>query len=351
MLCRLCTSRDLAQACRDSYPRPVVLVLWVVCEVAIAATDLAEVIGSAVALKLLFGLPMSAGVCLTACDILLFMFLQSSKFRVVECIVGGLVLLITCCFAAELALSKPQALPLLSGFIPTSALVRDKEQMFIAAGIVGATVMPHNLFLHSSLVLTRERDRSPAALVNAVRYATIDCTVSLAIAWFVNSAILMVAAAAFYSKGFREVATLQEASHLLNPVVGSTAASILFGVALLASGQNATLTGTLSGQIVMEGFIHWKINPVYRRIITRLLAIVPAVIATCVSGDDGVNSLLILSQVILCFALPFAVFPLIHITSDKKRMGTVHVNSWLTTAICYSIGVLIVVLNIFVIIG
>jgi manganese transport protein len=242
--CGYATNRDLAQACRDSYPIQVVSVLWVICEVAIAATDLAEVIGSAVAMKLLFGLPLIAGVCVTAFDVLLLLLIHGrNRFRIVECLVGVLVSVITICLAVEMGLSKPEAVPLLSGLIPTSSLVTNKEKLFIAAGIIGATVMPHNLFLHSSIVLTRNTKRDDESLKTAIRYSTIDSNVSLLIALFVNASILIVAASAFYVKGYRNVATLEEASSLLNPVLGTKAGSILFGVALLASGQNSTLTG------------------------------------------------------------------------------------------------------------
>jgi manganese transport protein len=367
--CGYATNRDLAQACRDSYPIQVVSVLWVICEVAIAATDLAEVIGSAVAMKLLFGLPLIAGVCVTAFDVLLLLLIHGrNRFRIVECLVGVLVSVITICLAVEMGLSKPEAVPLLSGLIPTSSLVTNKEKLFIAAGIIGATVMPHNLFLHSSIVLTRNTKRDDESLKTAIRYSTIDSNVSLLIALFVNASILIVAASAFYVKGYRNVATLEEASSLLNPVLGTKAGSILFGVALLASGQNSTLTGiqaiylirewvcvfdhllnvgTLAGQIVMEGFLNWKIKPIYRRMLTRFVAIVPAVIAILIGGDESANQLLIISQVTLCFALPFAIFPLVHITSNKDRMGP-HVNSRFTMVIAYIIGTVLFALNVVV---
>jgi manganese transport protein len=243
--CGIATNRDLAQACRDSYPPKLVAFLWIVMEVAIAATDLAEVIGSAVALKLLFNLPLIAGVCITACDVLLLMLIGqgSNRFRILEAFVGVLVLLITTCFAAEVGLSKPEAVPLLAGFIPDTSLFENSSKLFIAAGIIGATVMPHNIFLHSSIVLTRNTHRDEESMTKAIRYSTIDCNVSLSVAWFVNSAILIVAASAFHAHGYKSVATLEEASSLLDPILGSKAASILFGVALLGSGQNSTLTG------------------------------------------------------------------------------------------------------------
>lgn len=341
----LATERDLAQACRDSYPKPLVILLWVVAEVAIAATDLAEVIGSAVALNLLFGLPLVAGVCLTALDVLLLLMLHGKRFRLLEAVIGVLVLLIAACFAAVMGMSKPEAIPVMSGFVPDSSIFSDKEKLFVAIGIVGATVMPHNLFMHSSIVLTRQTKRDTDSLRLAVKYATYDSTLSLMVAWFVNSAILIVAASTFHANGYTSVATLEDASRLLDPLLGSHAASILFGVALLASGQNSTITGTLTGQIVMEGFLTMQIPPVYRRIVTRLVAIIPAVIVTAIGGEKSVNRLLIISQVTLSFALPFAVFPLVHISSDPKRMGE-FANNRVTKILAYSIAFFLVLLNI-----
>lgn len=342
----LATGRDLAQCCRDSYPKYVVIFLWIVTEVAIAATDVAEVLGSAVALNLLFGLPLIAGVCITSVDVFVVLLLQGHRFRVVEAMVGALILIITACFAVQLGLSHPNPGDVMLGFLPSNELVSNKGMLYIATGILGATVMPHNLFLHSSIVLTRNMERTEESIRQSIKFATLDSTVSLFFALFVNAAILIVAAATFHKNGYNNVATLQDAYQLLNPILGSKVAAALFGVALLASGQNSTLTGTLTGQIVMEGFMTWKISPTIRRIVTRLLAIVPAIIATAVYGAAGTNNLLILSQVILSFALPFAIFPLVHITSDPRRMGN-FVNSRLVTAIAYPVAIFILALNIY----
>lgn len=341
----LATNRDLAQACRDSYPKPLVAVLWVVMEVAICATDIAEVIGSAVALKLLFGLPLVVGVCITAADVLLVLFMNGKKFRLLEAIVGLLILVITVCFIIQLILSRPHAVPLLMGFLPSTELLTNKSMLFIGVGIIGATVMPHNLFLHSSVILTRDVARDDASIKEAIKFGTIDSTVSLTLALFINASILMVAAAAFHKNGYNDVTTLEDAYHLLDPILNSTTASILFAVALLASGQNSTLTGTLSGQIVMEGFMTWKISPTLRRVATRLLAIVPSVICVAIGGDSSANYLLILSQVVLSFALPFAMIPLVHISSSKGRMG-VFVNTMPTTILAVIITAIILALNL-----
>ena len=340
----LATNRDLAQACRDSYPKHLVTVLWIVMEVAICATDVAEVIGSAVALKLLFGLPLVGGVCLTAADVLVILFMNGKSFRILEILVGLLILVITISFIVQLAMSKPEAVPLLTGFLPSTELLTNKDMLFIAVGIIGATVMPHNLFLHSSIILTRNVAREEASIKEAMHFGTIDSTVSLCLALFVNASILMVAAATFHTNGYNEVTTLEDAYQLLSPILNSTAAPILFAVALLASGQNSTLTGTLSGQIVMEGFMTWKISPTLRRVGTRLLAIVPSVVFVAIGGDGSANYLLILSQVVLSFALPFAMIPLVHITSSPSRMG-VFVNSLSTQILAVAITAIILVLN------
>ena len=342
----LATERDLAQACRDSYPKWVVAPLWVIIEAAIAATDLAEVLGSAVALKLLFGLPLIAGVCVTAFDVLVVLFAYGRNFRILEVIVTTLVILITVCFAVQIGLSKPESLEVMKGFLPSAPIFTDNNQLLIAIGIIGATVMPHNLFLHSSLVLTRDIDRGDVARVKeAINYFTFDSTMCLICALFVNAAILIVAAAVFHVRGMNDVATLEEAHKLLAPILGS-GASVVFAVALLASGQNSTLTGTLAGQVVMEGFLKWKIRPVYRRLATRCLAIIPAVIVISIGGDKSANNLLIISQVVLSVALPFAIFPLVHITSSSLKMG-VHVNSRFVMTIALLIAFFITALDIF----
>ena len=342
----LATQRDLAQACRDSYPRWLVVILWVIIEAAVAATDLAEVIGSAVALKLLFGLPLIAGVCITAFDVLVILFTHGRNFRLLEGLVAILVVLITVIFAAQIGLSKPESIEVMKGFLPTASVFTNQNQLLIAIGIIGATVMPHNLFLHSSLVLTRNIVREDVESVKeAMKYFTYDSTFCLVCALFVNAAILIVAAAAFHENGLEEVATLEEAHALLKPILGA-GSSIMFAVALLAAGQNSTLTGTLAGQVVMEGFMKWKIRPVFRRLITRLLAIVPAVIVISIGGDKSANDLLIISQVVLSVALPFAIFPLVHITSSTSKMG-VHANGGVVTILALIVAFTITALDIF----
>jgi len=340
----LAMNRDLAQACRDAYPKEVVAVLWVIMEVAICATDIAEVIGSAVALKLLFGLPLIAGVCITAADVLLLLFMNGRSFRYLEILVAVLILVITVSFTTQLALSNPHAGPLLMGFLPSAELVTNKQMLFIGVGIIGATVMPHNLFLHSSIVLTRNVARDEPSIKEAIHFGTIDSTFSLTLALFVNASILMVSAATFHKHGYNDVTTLEDAYKLLDPILKSGVASVLFAVALLASGQNSTLTGTLTGQIVMEGFMTWKLSPTLRRVVTRLLAIVPSVICVAIGGDNSANYLLILSQVVLSFALPFAIIPLVHISSSSKYMGP-FVNSMMTFALAVVVSAIILVLN------
>src|SRR5471032_1175119 len=314
----IASGRDLAQACRDSYSRTTVIVLWLLCEVAIAACDLAEVIGAAIALNLLFGLPLVWGVCLTALDVLIVLFLQHRGFRYVEALVVGLILMIAGCFAIELWLAKPIWTDVAVGFIPTPGVLRDPGLLYIAIGILGATVMPHNLYLHSSIVQTRRYGDSQFSRREAINFASIDSAVALMFALFINAAILVMAAATFHGTGHQDVAEIGDAYQLLSPLLGTTMASVLFAVALLCSGQNATLTGTLAGQIVMEGFINLRIRPWLRRLITRLIAIVPAVIVIAIYGDRGTGPLIILSQVILSLQLPFAVFPLVMFTSDPR---------------------------------
>jgi manganese transport protein len=316
------TGRDLAQACRDHFSKPVSFVLWVLCEIAIAACDLAEVIGSAIALNLLFGIPMIWGVCLTALDVLMILFLQQKGFRLIEALVITLIGTIGVCFGLEMLFSKPSLLGIAQGFfVPSMQIVRDPGMLYIAIGILGATVMPHNLYLHSSIVQTRNFARTPQGKREAIRFSTIDSTFALTLALFVNAAILIVSAATFYRNGYTEVAEIQDAFKLLTPLLGVTGASTLFALALLASGQNSTLTGTLAGQIVMEGFLNIRLKPWLRRLITRAIAIIPAVLVTAFYGESGTAKLLILSQVILSLQLSFAVFPLVMFTSDKLKMG------------------------------
>jgi len=339
------TGRDLAQACRDHYSRPANFVLWALAEVAIAATDLAEVIGAAIALNLLFGIPLPWGIAITALDVFLVLFLQHRGFRLVEGIVIVLVGTIGLCFLIEIVLSRPEIGAIARGFVPSTQIVRDREMLYIAIGILGATVMPHNLYLHSSIVQTRAYDLTPAGRREAIRFSFIDSTIALSFALFINASILIVAAATFHTTGNVEVAEIQDAYHLLSPLLGVSAASILFAVALLASGQSSTLTGTLSGQIVMEGFLDIRLRPWLRRLITRAIAIVPAVIVSIVYGESGTAQLLILSQVILSFQLSFAVFPLVRFTSERAKMGE-FANGPLLKVAAYSAAVLIAGLNI-----
>jgi manganese transport protein len=338
------TGRDLAQACRDHFSRPVSFALWVICELAIAACDLAEVIGSAIALNLLFGIPLLVGVCITALDVLLVLFLQNKGFRYIEALVITLIAVIGGCFAWELVASRPDVVGIAKGFIPSSQIVTDPGMLYIAIGILGATVMPHNLYLHSSIVQTRRYEMNSAGKREAIKFATIDSTLALMFALFINAAILIVSAATFYTRGRNDVAEIQEAYKLLSPLLGVTGASTLFALALLASGQNSTLTGTLAGQIVMEGFLNIRLRPWLRRLITRFIAIIPAVAVTSISGEKGTTNLLVLSQVILSLQLSFAVFPLVMFTSDKLKMGEFVNRPW-TKYLAWFVAMVIALLN------
>src|SRR5256886_1716535 len=340
----IATGRDLAQACRDHYSRPVSFFLWVICEIAIAAWDLAEVIGSAIALNLLFGLPLLAGVCITSLDVLFVLFLQNKGFRYIEALVITLIIIIGGCFAWEIVASRPDLLGIAKGFVPSPRIVADPGMLYIAIGILGATVMPHNLYLHSSIVQTRRYELTSAGKREAIKFATIDSTVALMFALFINAAILIVAAATFYTRGRNDVAEIQDAYKLLTPLLGVTGASTLFALALLASGQNSTLTGTLAGQIVMEGFLNIRLRPWLRRLITRLIAIIPAIAVTSISGERGTTNLLVLSQVILSLQLSFAVFPLVMFTSDKVKMGE-FVNGSVVKWLAWSVATIIALLN------
>src|SRR5499425_1837290 len=313
--------RDLAQACRESYSKPMSLALWVLCEVAIAACDLAEVLGSAVALKLLFGLPLLAGVLITAMDVLIVLALQGRGFRLIEAFVVTLIGTIAACFAYEIFFARPLWQEAAQGFLPRLEILKNRDMLYIAIGILGATVMPHNLYLHSSIVQTRAFGQDDIGRREAIKYSVIDSTVALLFALFINAAILVLGAAAFHSRGLHEVADIADAYKLLSPVLGASLASTLFAFALLASGQNSTLTGTLAGQIVMEGFLHIRLKPWIRRLITRLIAILPAILVIGISGEGKLTSLLILSQVVLSFQLPFALIPLALFTSDRRKMG------------------------------
>jgi manganese transport protein len=338
------TGRDLAQACRESYSRPVAIGLWIVCEIAIAACDLAEVLGSAVALKLLFGLPLLAGVLITALDVLIVLALQGRGFRLIEAFVITLIASIALCFAYEIFFAQPIWREAAVGFIPRWEILRNREMLYIAIGILGATVMPHNLYLHSSIVQTRAFATDISGKREAIRYATFDSTLALGFALFVNAAILVLGAAAFHTRGLHDVAEISDAYKLLTPVLGASLASTLFACALLASGQNSTLTGTLAGQIVMEGFLNLRLKPWLRRLITRVTAIVPAVIVIGFYGEGKVTSLLILSQVVLSFQLPFAVIPLVQFTSSRVKMGA-FANSRFTAILAWTVAAAILGFN------
>jgi manganese transport protein len=346
----IATGRDLAQACRDHYSRPVSFVLWVLCEIAIAACDLAEVIGSAIALNLLFGIPLMWGVCLTALDVLLILLLQNKGFRYLEAFVIALVATVGVCFGVELFMAQPAMAAVLGGLLPRTEIVTNPAMLYIAIGILGATVMPHNLYLHSSIVQTRKVLPDDASRREAIRFATLDSTVALLFAFFINAAILILAAATFHQTGHQEVADIGDSYRLLTPLLGTTFASTLFAVALLASGQNSTITGTLAGQIVMEGFLDIRLPAWLRRLITRLIAIIPAVIVTALYGEHGAGSLLILSQVILSLQLSFAVVPLVYFTSQRRKMGA-FVNSPVLAATAWAVAVVIMGLNAWLLIG
>lgn len=340
----IAAGRDLAQACRDYYSRPVSFVLWLLSEIAIAATDLAEVIGSAIALNLLFGLPLPVGVVFTAFDVLIVLYFQQKGFRIIESIVAGLMTIILLSFVYEMIVSQPSLAGIAGGLLPKKQIVTDPGMLYIAIGILGATVMPHNLYLHSSIVQTRNFKKDDGGKRSAIRFATIDSTVSLALAFFINGSILILAASAFHANGHFEIADITDAYHLLDPVLGVSLAGIFFALALLASGQSSTLTGTLAGQIVMEGFLNIRLKPWVRRLLTRGIAIVPALIVSYLYGERGTAELLVLSQVILSLQLSFAVVPLVFFTSNSKIMGR-FANSRLLTAISWVIALIIIGLN------
>jgi manganese transport protein len=336
------TGRDLAQACRDHYSTPTVWFLWILCEIAISACDLAEVVGSAIALQLLFGIPLVWGCVITAFDVLLVLFLQTKGFRYIEAIVITLIATIGSCFAAELFFSRPSFMGVLLGFVPAPQIVSNQGMLYVAIGIIGATVMPHNLYLHSSIVQTRKFEQTPLGKREAIKFATIDSTVALMLALFINAAILILAAAVFHWSGHQDVAEIQDAYKLLSPMLGVGIASILFAVALLASGQNSTLTGTLAGQIVMEGFINIRLRPWLRRLITRAIAIVPAVGVIGFFGEGKTTELLIASQVVLSMQLGFAVWPLMRFTDERAKMGEFANRLWIRVLGWTTAGVIIV---------
>jgi manganese transport protein len=343
------TGRDLAQACRDHYSAPVSFALWVLCEIAIAACDLAEVIGTAIALNLLFGIPLTWGIIITAVDVMLILLLQQKGFRILEAIIIVLMATIGACFLFEIIISRPDMAGVAKGFIPSASILSDQGKLYIAIGILGATVMPHNLYLHSSIVQTRKYEETSEGRREAVKFAFIDSTIALSFALFINAAILIVAAATFHTTGNTEVAEIQDAYHLLTPLLGVGGASAVFAIALLASGQNSTLTGTLAGQIVMEGFLDIRLRPWLRRLITRAIAIIPAVIVSILYGESGTAKLLILSQVILSMQLSFAVFPLVLFTSDRAKMGEFVNPSWLK-ALAWTVAVFIATLNVWLLV-
>lgn len=340
----IATGRDLAQACKENYHPVVGFILWILAEVAIAACDLAEVIGSAIALNLLFNIPLPIGVLITVADVLLILLLQQRGFRWIERIVASLIFIITLCFVYQMFVSQPDMAGVMAGLIPSPQIIQNPAMLYIAIGILGATVMPHNLYLHSSIVQTRNFEKSNAGKKEAIKFATIDSTASLFLAFFINASILILAAAAFHASGYQQVADINEAYMLLDPVLGVTLASTLFAIALLASGQNSTLTGTLAGQIVMEGFLNIRLKPWLRRLITRLVAIIPAFIVAFWYGERGAGSLLVLSQVILSIQLSFAVVPLVQFTSNKKLMGQFVNPRWVSIT-AWTVAIIIISFN------
>src|ERR1700720_1749651 len=339
------TGRDLAQACRDHYSTPTVWFLWILCEIAIAACDLAEVVGSAIALQLLFGIPLVWGCGITALDVLAVLYLQQKGFRYIEALVITLIATIATCFAAELIFSKPDLAGIALGFIPGPHIVTNQAMLYVSIGIIGATVMPHNLYLHSSIVQTRRFEQTSEGKREAIKFATIDSSGALMFALFINAAILVLAAAVFHWSGHSEVAEIQDAYKLLSPLLGVSSASILFAVALLASGQNSTLTGTLAGQVVMEGFLNIRITPWLRRLITRAIAIIPAVLVIGIFGESKTTQLLIASQVVLSMQLGFAVWPLMRFTDEKAKMGEFANKAWLKI-LGWATAAIIIVLNV-----
>jgi len=339
------TGRDLAQACRDHYSTPTVWFLWILCEIAISACDLAEVVGSAIALQLLFGIPLVWGCVITCLDVLAVLYLQNKGFRYMEALVITLIATIGSCFAAELIFSKPSFVGVMLGFAPSPHIVTNQAMLYIGIGIIGATVMPHNLYLHSSIVQTRKFEQTPEGKREAIKYASIDSAGALMFALFINAAILILAASAFHWSGHENVAQIQDAYKLLSPLLGVSFASALFAIALLASGQNSTLTGTLAGQIVMEGFLHIRLRPWLRRLITRALAIVPAVLVIGVFGESKTTQLLIASQVVLSMQLGFAVWPLMRFTDERAKMGEFANRLWLKI-LGWATAAIIIVLNV-----
>ena len=339
------TGRDLAQACRDAYPAPVAFVLWILAELAICATDLAEVIGTAIGLKLLFGIPLELGVIITGLDVFLVLYLQNKGFRWIEAFIITLLIIIAGSFVAQLIMAQPVFSQLITGFLPRPEIVTNPAMLYLALGILGATVMPHNLYLHTAIVQTRAYGDSHAEKREAIRFATIDSTVALLFALMVNASILVLAAASFYARGENEVADLSQAHSLLAPLLGAAIAPTLFAVALLCCGLASTVTATMAGQAVMEGFLRLRLAPWLRRLITRGIAIVPAAFITILYGEDGAGQLLIFSHVVLSLQLSFAVIPLVMFTADKRKMGAFVAPAWLVGIACL-IAAVIVILNL-----
>ena len=337
----IATGMDLAQACRIYYPRRASFGLWIMAEVAICACDLAELLGSAVALELLFGIPLIWGMIITCLDVMLILFLQRRGFRWIEALVISIIAVVGLCLAYEVIMSQPDIAAMAKGLTPSPEIVTNQEMLYVAIGILGATVMPHNLYLHSAIVQTRRFELAESSKREAIRYASIDSAVALSLAFFVNAALLVMAAATFHAQGRTDVAEIQEAYQLLAPALGVGLASTLFAVALLASGQNSTLTGTLAGQIVMEGFLQVRLAPWLRRLVTRLVALVPAIVITALYGSSGVASLLVLSQVVLSLQLPFAIVPLVQFTTSRDKMGPFAAGRAIAVLAWFAAGVII----------
>ncbi len=344
----IATGQDLAELTRASVPKPIAVFLWLMAEVMIIACDLAEVIGTAVALLLLFHIPIAWGVCITALDVFLLLYLQKKGLRLLEALVICLIAIIGVSLGIDVVMAHPSLIGMFSGFVPTPALFHSTDMLYVAIGIIGATVMPHNLYLHSALSQTRRYEESEAGKREAIKYSGIDSGIALSFAFLINAAILILSAAAFNAHGLTEVADISNAYLLLSPLLGASFASILFAVALLAAGQNSTLTGTMAGQIIMEGFLNLRLAPWLRRVITRGLAIVPALLFVIYVGGEKVTQLLVFSQVVLSVQLPFAMIPLVYFTGSKKHMG-VFKNSWPIQALAICIATVITGLNVWLV--
>lgn len=339
------TDRDLAQACRATYSPAVNFMLWLACEAAIIACDLAEVIGTAIALKLLFGIPLIGGALLTALDAFLLLLLMNRGFRFLEAFVIAMLVVIAVCFVVQVVAAAPPVAEVLRGFMPKTEIFTNPEMLYIAIGIIGATVMPHNLYLHSSIVQTRAYERNDTGRREAIKWATTDSTIALMLALFINAAILIVAAATFHNSGHSDVAEIGQAFELLSPLLGLGIASTLFAVALLASGLNSTVTATLAGQIVMEGFLDLRLPSWARRLLTRGIAIIPVIVVTAIYGERGTADLLVFSQVVLSMQLPFAVIPLVRFVSDRRKMGKFAIPTSVA-AVAWIVAGIIVILNV-----